>query len=201
MTPAVYRVFESICAAAPITGAVLEVGAVPGPDSLLKMPCLRNAAQRVGINLDKAWADDDSKIVQGNANHMDCFADGQFDAVLCNATLEHDPYFWKTITEIHRVSASGALIVIGVPGFAGMGPGTFVESKSMWRWMLAAFAKVTKNDVLQAGTVTLGEHLFPGDYYRFSEQAVRDIFLGGLHDVSTAKVMNPPRIIGWGRKA
>lgn len=200
MSPIVHRVFEQICTAASIRGPVLEVGAVPGPDCLLRMPCLRNASQRIGINLDGASVGDECEIIRGNANEMGFFRDGQFESVLCNATLEHDPRFWMTVAEIYRVTMPGGLIVIGVPGFTGMGLNTFAPANSILGRVLGLFARTTKDDVLLAGTVTLGEHLFPGDYYRFTEQAMREVLLGGLLGVAVRKVMNPPRIIGWGRK-
>lgn len=200
MNPVVYQAFEDICSGLSIRGPVLEVGAIPGPDSLLDMACLRQVTQKVGVNLDVAGADADSRIIRANANDMACFRDGSFEAVLCNATLEHDPRFWKTIAEIHRVTAPGGVVVIGVPGFAGMGPGTFAAGKPFLGRLLRRLARVTGSDVLLAGTVTLGEHNFPGDYYRFTEQAVREVFLGGLREVAVRKVMNPPRIIGWGRR-
>ncbi|CAH1197381.1 hypothetical protein NTGBS_250005 [Candidatus Nitrotoga sp. BS] len=131
---------------------------------------------------------------------MPDFVDGQFEAVLCNATLEHDPYFWKTLAEIHRVTAPGGLIMIGVPGYEGMGAQSFLRNKPVTGWLLKAFARLVNSDVLRASTVTLGEHLFPGDYHRFSEQAVREIFLAGLVDISVCTVMQPPRFIGSGRK-
>lgn len=200
MSPDVYRVFETICTAAAIKGDVLEVGAIAGPDSLLQMPCLRLASRRIGINLAQETVDAQCQIIQGNANHMPSFVDGQFEAVLCNATLEHDPYFWKTLAEIHRVTAPGGLIVIGVPGYEGMGAQSFLRDKPVAGWLLKAFARVVNSDVLRAGTVTLGEHLFPGDYYRFSEHVVREIFLAGLVDIDICTVMQPPRLIGSGRK-
>jgi len=200
MSPAVYQVFEEICGEASIRGLVLEVGAVPGPDSLLRMACLRNVRHKIGINLQGAQADEGCEIIGGNANEMSCFEDGRFEAVVCNATLEHDRYFWMTVAEIHRVTASGGLIVIGVPGYAGMGVANFAPRKSMLGRVLRFFAGRTGNDVLMAGTPTLGEHLFPGDYYRFTEQAVREVLLGGLREIAVRKVMNPPRFIGWGRK-
>lgn len=200
MSPDVYRVFESICTAAAIKGEVLEVGAVAGPDSLLRMPCLHLASRRIGINLAQSADDAQCQIIQGNANHMPHFTDGQFEAVLCNSTLEHDPYFWKTLTEIHRVTAPGGLIAIGVPSYGGMGAQSFLRNKPLTGWLLKAFAHLINSDVLRAGTVTLGEHLFPGDYYRFSEQAMREIFLADLVDIEVCTVMQPPRLIGWGRK-
>jgi hypothetical protein len=39
---------------------------------------------------------------------------------------------------------------------------------------------------------------FPGDYYRLSEQAVRDVFLEGMKDVSIRTVLVPPRITDAG---
>lgn len=200
MSPAVQSAFAEICTVAAIRGSVLEVGAVPGPDGLLRMDCLRGATRRVGINLAPLCIDAGAEIIQGDANAMTMFADGSFDAVLCNSTLEHDPQFWRTVAEIHRVTKRGGLIVIGVPGYAGMGPAGYAGRRSPAGLMLRLLAKVTRADVLVAGAATLGVHNFPGDYYRFSEQAVREVFLGGLTDVAVRRVSNPPRFIGSGRK-
>jgi SAM-dependent methyltransferase len=200
MNPAIYQAFEEICGRQSIRGPVLEVGAVPGPDSLLRMTCLRDVPEKIGINLEGGSEEAGYEIIQGNANQMSSFEDGRFGVVLCNATLEHDRCFWKTIAEIHRVTASGGLVVIGVPGFRGMGVKNFAPRKSMLGRVLSFLARTTKDDVLLAGTPTLGEHFFPGDYYRFTEQAMREVFLGGFTDVAVRKVMNPPRFIGWGRK-
>jgi len=201
MSPIVYNTIKEICAGEEIAGRVLEVGAVPGPDCLLNMPCLRGATERVGINFDTTEGlVDGNRMVRGNANDMSCFPDGSFDAVLSNATLEHDACFWKTVAEIQRVAKPNAFILIGVPGYAGMGPGCFAPPGSWLSRLTHIVAKYFKPDVLLAGTVTLGEHFYPGDYYRFSVQAVKEVLLGGLDMVSTRMVMNPPRIIGWGRK-
>jgi SAM-dependent methyltransferase len=202
MHSTVYRVFEEVCSRAEIRGAVLEVGAVPGFDSLLTMPCLSRLPSRVGLNLDGAMGrgGTDYRIVRGNANEMNEFADGAFSAVLCNATLEHDRYFWKTLSEIHRVTEPGGLIAIGVPGYAGMG---LVDSVMRTSWLariLRLFAHGAHWDWIRASAITLGVHNFPGDYYRFSEQAVREVFMDRLVDVSVKLVLTPPRIIGWGRK-
>lgn len=200
MSPDVYRAFEEICAPAAIRGPVLEIGAVPGPDSLLRLPALRHASRRVGLNLAPPCTDAGAEIFQGNANDMRLFADGTFAAVVCNATLEHDPFFWKTLAEIRRVTAPGGFVAIGVPGYGGMGPDTFLAPGSPLRRPLRWFARLTRSDILLAGAVTLGEHHYPGDFYRFTAQAVREVFLGGFADVSVRRVMNPPRFIGSGRK-
>lgn len=200
MSPAVYATFQEICAQEQIRGPVLEVGAVIGPDSLLRLPCLKGVANRVGINIERTLSDDGCRMIQGNANEMRMFADGSFETVLCNSTLEHDPFFWKTIAEIHRVTTSGGFVVIGVPGFAGMGVDCFAPRKSIPGFLLRLAAQMTKSDLLLASTPTLGEHFFPGDYYRFTEQAMREVFLANFHPISIRKIMNPPRIIGSGRK-
>jgi hypothetical protein len=49
------------------------------------------------------------------------------------------------------------------------------------------------------GTLTFAVH-YRFDYYRFSEQAMRDVFLEGMEDVHVFPMLQPPRIIGHGRK-
>jgi len=200
MTPIIYKIFEEICSSAHLHGPILEVGAIPGDDCLLNIPCLQQATQRIGVNLNATISQPGYEIIQGNSNHMPNFADNYFEAVLCNATLEHDRYFWRTVHEIHRVTAPCGLIIIGVPGFAGMGADSFADGRPVLGWMLRLLAKLTRSDLLQAGTVILGEHNYPGDYYRFTEQAMRQVFLEELEDIHIRKVMMPPRLIGWGRK-
>src|SRR3972149_6688643 len=117
MHPRVYQEFERICSERNIAGSVLEVGALASRASLLCMKSLRNATEKVGINLTGPQKFADFTILKGNANSMSCFEDDKFDAVLCNAMLEHDRCFWKTVAEIRRVAKPGGLIVIGVPGY------------------------------------------------------------------------------------
>lgn len=200
MSPEVMAAFERILARERIAGPVLEVGAVPGSDSLLRLPALAGMAGRTGINLEAFPSDSAIKLVCGNANRMSMFADGEFGCVLCNATLEHDARFWMTLAEIRRVTADGGLVVIGVPGFRGMGPQSMIAPKGIAGRALNALARLTRHDALLAGTLTLGVHNYPGDYYRFTEQAMREVFLEGLADPQCTWVMSPPRIIGWGRK-
>src|SRR5688500_14298075 len=91
--------FERICSERGIRGSVLEVGAVPSDESLLCMKSLEHATEKIGIDLNSPSEYKDFKIVQGNANAME-FDDNRFDAVVCNAVLEHDKYFWKTVQEV-----------------------------------------------------------------------------------------------------
>ncbi len=200
MSPEVYAAFNRICREEAIDGPVLEVGAWPGPDSLLNLPALATIHGKTGINQDAFPDGGGIDMIVGNANRMDMFGDHSFGCVLCNATLEHDARFWETVAEIRRVTKPGGVIVIGVPGYRGMGPLRLAPPRSLVGRLIGLLATVTKHDALVAGTSTLGVHNFPGDYYRFSEQAVRDVFLEGLVEKQVRWVMTPPRVIGWARK-
>ena len=153
----------------------LEVGGLISKNSLLTFPELANA-DRVVLNLQFKHASVDSAIrpVTGNANDMNMFEDGEFDLVMSNALLEHDPYFWKTIYEMHRVLAPGGLLIIGVPGFA-----------------------VMPNDK-GLKTETFKIHNAPGDYYRFSPQAKKEVFFEGFEDIRSDTLFSPPRIVTSG---
>jgi hypothetical protein len=115
--------------------------------------------------------------------------------------LEHDPSFWLTLAEMRRVVRPGGLIAIGVPGFGAM------KTIPWWRLMRAAgrmsFSRGSRPGVaswIAAAAPTLGLHSYPADYYRFSEAAVRDVFLGGLSGVAVRTILQPPRFVGWGRE-
>jgi SAM-dependent methyltransferase len=195
MHPAVFAAFDAICARRGAGGAVLEVGAVPSRDSLLTLSALRGAARRVGINREGPASFAGFEIVRGDANDMRCFADASFDTVLCNATLEHDRRFWLTLAEIRRVSRPGALVAIGVPGFAGRG------DLAHGGWLARRAVRLVRR-LGPAGwavaTPTLAWHGFPSDYYRFSPEAVREVLCEALADVEVAQVLRPPRLIGSG---
>ena len=197
MHPHVYREFERICRERGAGGAVLEVGAVPSRESLLCLPALEGARERVGLSLDGPSRFAGFEILRGNANAMDALESGRFDAVLCNSVLEHDPFFWRTLAEMRRVARPGALIAIGVPGYARNPPRRLIERLRPLRRLPLVGAWV---EARLASTPTLVVHDFPGDYYRFSAQAMREVFLEGLEEVEVREVMRPPRVIGAGRK-
>lgn len=201
MSPEVMAEFQRILNSEPISGPVLEVGSIPGEDCLLRLPSLEGMASKTGINIEPMPDDGDIRMVCGNANRMSMFPDRSFGCVLCNSTLEHDARFWETLAEIRRVTAPEGLIVIGVPGFRDMGLESIAPRKSVAGRVLSALSWLTGNDALLAGTITLGVHNFPGDYYRFTEQAVREVLLEGLVERKCRWVMSPPRIIGWARKS
>ncbi|HVM31556.1 MAG TPA: methyltransferase domain-containing protein [bacterium] len=200
MSPEVYQALEAILKKAGPIRSLLEVGAAPGPLNLLEMECLKGVREKIGIHLEKAARGKGWKILKGNAHDLGRFPRGRFEAVVSNSTLEHDPQFWRTLSEIKRVTAPGGLVLLGVPGFSGMGLRALApESPWLRRWLrLGAWWGGDKS--LASGALTLGEHFFPGDYYRFTEQAMREVLLEGLGDIRVLKLMSPPRFIGWGRK-
>ena len=153
----------------------LEIGGYLNHNSLLIAPELE-ATERYCLNLMRMRADTPMKAVVGNSNDMHMFEDESFDLVVSNATFEHDKYFWLSLAEIRRVTRAGGMVIIGVPGY-------------------------TKNAkrVGARGTITFAVH-YRFDYYRFSEQAVRDVFFEGMDDVHVLSMLRPPRIIGHGRK-
>ena len=194
MHHAVFEAFAEICRRRGAGGRVLEVGAVPADDTLLCLPSLEGASVRVGVNREKGSRHRDFEILRIDANDLSRFADGSFDAVLSNATLEHDPYFWRSLAEMRRVTRSGGLMVIGVPGYtkSSVAPGLrrVVAGVPCLRRLFSSWL---------ASTPTLLVHEFPGDYYRFSAQAVREVMFGGCLDVEVLELLVPPRLVGSGR--
>ena len=153
----------------------LEVGGLMGAKSLLRGPAL-TGVERYCLNLVPLESTRGITAVQGNANEMTMFEDESLDLVVSNATLEHDKHFWLSVAEMHRVLAPGGLLIIGAPGF--------IENPRRDRGR---------------ATHTYRVH-YRFDFYRFSPQAFRDVFLAGMDDVAVRSILNPPRIIGLGFK-
>lgn len=199
MHPIVFAAFERHCAALKPAGAVLEIGAEARADTLLNLPSLAATKSREGINPAPQPAGR-YPIHAGTGNSMPEFADGSFDLVLCNSVLEHDASFWLTLSEIRRVVRPGGAVVLGVPGYStrgGPGRGLARLASRLWREGLPGGALFAG---LAAATPTLNVHNYPGDYYRFSVQAMREVLLKGFEVMALEELMLPPRIIGVGRK-
>jgi SAM-dependent methyltransferase len=195
----VFEEFDRICRERQAGGDILEIGAMDSTDSLLRLPALRGARSKVGVDLAGGLSTcKDFQILQADANELSCFPDASFDTVLSNAVHEHDRFFWRSLAEMRRVTRPGGLIVIGVPGFTQLSGEALLgrlSRLSMLRPLIGGRAAG-----LVASTLCLKIHLFPGDYYRFSPQAVQEVFLEGLRDTEVRTVLTPPRIIGAGVK-
>ena len=154
----------------------LEVGGLMGDDSLLRFPELASA-DRYCLNLLELPSEHGITAVKGNANNMrDLFRSSWFDLILCCSTLEHDKRFWRSVSEMRRVLRPGGLLIISVPGYI-------------------------KDPETDHGRSTLTYRVhYSYDYYRFSEQAVRQVFFEGMERVRVRPFMLPPRIFGHGYK-
>lgn len=192
MHEAVFREFDRICRGRGARGAVLEIGATPTSNTLLCLPALRTVEERIGLDLAGPTEGAGFQILRGNANQMDAFGDARFDTVLCNSMLEHDRCFWKTLAEIRRVARPGALIALGVPGYVATPPSRLLLLLSR----LPVLRRYT--EAALASTPTLLVHNYPGDYYRFSAQAMREVMLDGLEQIEVTELLHPPRLIGSG---
>jgi SAM-dependent methyltransferase len=197
MHPQIFEAFDEICRRRGAGGVVLEIGAVPSPDTLLMLPALAGARERIGLNLDPACEYRGCPILQGDAKNMGSFADGRFDTVLCNSVLEHEPRFWLILAEIRRVTTPGGLVVIGVPGYAPA-PSSFGRRARRRLGRLPLLGTILANGL--AATPTLVPHHLPRDYYRFSEQACRDLFMEGMQQVEILRRLDVPRFIASGRR-
>ena len=201
MHPTVFSLFDRICAARRCGGDILEIGAVPSDESLLCLPALAGARSRVGVSLDGPHRCRGYDILRADANALAAlpgFGNESFDTVLCNSVLEHDRFFWQTLSEMRRLTRPGGVIGIGVPGYAKL---PRERSASRLAGMLSKIGVPAGIlDPMRASTLTLQIHNYPGDYYRFSPQAVAEVFLEGLVEAEVHTVMLPPRVIGFGVK-
>jgi SAM-dependent methyltransferase len=177
-------------------GDVLELGATPTDDTLLTLPALlRRARTRVGLGLGGGRGAGFT-ILRGNANRMP-FAAGRFDTILSNSMLEHDGRFWLTLAELRRVARPGAVVILGVPAYVAARRSPALELLGrLGATRLPVLGR--RLEVALASTPTLVVHDFPGDYYRFSAQAMREVLLEGLREVAVTEVLSPPRLIGSG---
>ncbi len=200
MHPTMFAAFDAICRAHLAPGArVLEIGAMAADDTLLRLPALCGASLRAGCNLAAERPLEGAALVRVAADGLAAFADASFDAVLCNSVLEHDLRFWRTLDGIRRVARPGALIAIGVPGYAELPPPPALRlARRLARLpgMAALLERAAPGWSVSIPTLVVHDH--PGDYYRFSDRAMRAVLLEGCRDVQVQVLMHPPRILGFG---
>jgi SAM-dependent methyltransferase len=182
MSPEVYARFAEVVARRlpPGPRTVLEIGA--GGLTLLAIPDFASA-RRVAVNLRFGTPSPDllrAERVVANGNALP-FADASFDCVLSCSMLEHDRWFWRTTDEVRRVLRPGGLFVAGVPIYMTL---------------------PTDKDFT---TVTYARHglAYNADYYRFSEQAVREVFFEGYAAITDEVIVRRqpnPFLVAAGRK-
>jgi SAM-dependent methyltransferase len=108
-------------------GTVLEVGSriVNGsPRSLFD-------GEYVGVDMQAG----DGVDVVCRADRLP-FASGVFDTVVSTETLEHDPYFWKSVVEMARVLRPGGTLLVTA---RGIGYPHHDFPSDYWRFTVDAF--------------------------------------------------------------
>lgn len=183
MSPSVFDCFAAIVAQR-LSGdralTVLEVGA--GGWTLLSIPAFASGT-RIALNLRfDAITEQLARTIRviGDGNRLP-FADAFFDCVMSCSVLEHDRYFWRSTREVHRVLRPGGYFVAGVPIYMTL-PGDKDHT-----------------------TLTYARHglAYNADYYRFSEQAVREVFFEDYAEVTDEIIVRRspnPYLIAAGRK-
>lgn len=183
MSPLVFDCFADIVSRRLSGGRplkALEVGA--GGWTLLSIPAF-DTGTRIALNLSFDRITDQlerTERIIGNGNHLP-YDDASFDCVMSCSVLEHDRYFWRSTREVHRVLRPGGYFVVGVPIYMTL---------------------PTDKDHT---TLTYARHglAYNADYYRFSEQAVREVFFEGYEEVTDEVVVRQypnPYLIAAGRK-
>ena len=209
MHPGVYKRFQSLIASFPPPGnRVLEIGASFDPQHALLTAFQRLSPnfECTGVNLSvPASTSLPYRMVESNANEMSMFPDASFDAVVCNAVLEHDRFFWKTLEEVRRLLVPSGLFYVGVPGFPlqhNLVQRLLIRLPTTRLRSLPGVALLSEKALLTplASTRTFMFHAHPDDFYRFSEQAVRRVFLDGLEVLHLEYVLKPVRILAVARK-
>jgi len=179
----VFNCFSELVGKRLQTGAplrALEVGA--GGQTLLAIPQFESG-ERVALNLRFDRITDqlaNTFRVIGNGNHLP-FPDQSFDCVMSSSALEHDRYFWRSTREALRVLKPGGYFIAGVPIYM-----TLPSDKDHT-------------------TLTYARHgiAYNADFYRFSEQAVREVFFEGFSAVTDEWVVRQypnPYMVAAGRK-
>ncbi len=186
MHPKIHAHYQDIAVKYGLQGPFLEIGASPGPKSILAGDYFRGKTGRVGINLAKTQMEKDENqihFIQCNSNDMRSqFADGQFGTVFSNAVIEHDRYFWRSIEEMKRVLAPGGIMAVGAPGYVAN-----LDNK------------LGLPKTIERATVTFDVHVKP-DYWRFSRQAFKDIICEGMEILELRAIMRVPILVVVARK-
>lgn len=160
--------------------SVLEVGASAW--TLLSLPLLKQA-RKVALNLrftNPSALAGSAELIVGNGNALG-FSDETFDCVMSCSAMEHDAYFWKTAAETRRVLKRGGLFIVGVP---------------IYRTLPTDYRHTT---------LTYARHglAYNADFYRFSEQAVREVIFEGYEAVTDEVLVRRypnPYLVAAGRK-
>lgn len=175
MSPKVYNAYRDLVETAirdngKSFDGVLEIGAYYW--SLLQMPELVDSNK---IALNRSFTDRDRKalsafeIIEGDSNSLP-FESESIDLVMSCSSLEHDKYFWKTCDEMKRVLRKGAYSIVGVPIYMTLPTDTMNTTLTYKRHGIS----------------------YNADFYRFSEQAMREVVFEGFTIIASTLVRRYP---------
>ena len=175
MSPKVYKAFASILSKfykdREKPRSVLEIGA--SSKTLLSIAYFDNARKVVLNSAEFNSISNELRPCElkvGNSNEMTFFKDSMFDCILSCSVFEHDKYFWKSLMEINRVISPGGIFIVGVPIYMKL-PTDY------------------KNTTL---TYERHGYSYNADFYRFSEQTVREVIFESFESYESNLVRRYP---------
>lgn len=207
------RILDKFC---PKTGRVLEIGTPNNhEDSLLTYLASKQDRDYECIGID-LFADQSAtneslpyKLIRGNSNDMRRFPDASFDIVISSSTLEHDTYFWKTLSEVRRILKSGGVFAVLAPGYnkevsrrARVLGRVVTMASTIDRIWLRGVSQDRLEAIIENSFIsrvsTYRYHWGPKDCYRFSEDAFREVVMEGFECVHFESILDPPRLMAVG---
>lgn len=184
MSPKVYQAFKKIIAdhySGLYPESVLELGTYWW--SLLDIETF-SSSRRVGVDYSIPDKVKESLkhhvLIEANINNLP-FETNEFECVMACSVFEHDKYFWKSLSEVRRVLKKGGLFVVGVPIYMKL-----------------------ETDYFNT-TLTYKRHgyAYNADFYRFSEQSMKEVMFEG-YDIQNVtlvrKYPNPYMIVSGIKK-
>jgi SAM-dependent methyltransferase len=162
-------------------GHYLSIGDSKGSEAILNVPYIRENKDRIvasGINIQPEacgqW--EHMHIYECNA-HKIHIGDATQDVVLCCMMLEHDPQFWKTLSEVRRVLKPGGIFLLTVPVYVKERPGFVLNPES-----------------------AICYRVHGKDYYRYSLDSIAEVLMEGFVDKHLVLYQDPPRALCYGTK-
>jgi SAM-dependent methyltransferase len=155
-------------------GRYMAIGDSIGSKAILSAPYILENRDRItaeGVNIQPEACGRWNHMVIHEGNAHDMKWPGQtFDVVLCCMMLEHDPHFWKTLSEARRILRPGGIFIAAVPTYLGE------ESKE----------------------ATSCYKVHGLDFYRFGMHAIHNVIMEGFVDINAYIYGSPPRVLAHG---
>ena len=180
------EVFNDVITQIAPKGKVLGVGDSAFPHAILNMKYFHDhpVEEGVAININKPDLGqlNNFNVIYCNGHDV-CYEDNYFDFVYTVMMLEHDPQFWLSVQEMHRVLKPGCPLMIAIPGFVGEPEYAVVDPRDHWGHGVSCYQNHTDCDCYRSSP----------DFFEFF--ALKD-----FDNATVYHAMFPPRLIGVGYK-